>query len=275
MINHWELLKSELGIFGIGILDKDNCSFLHENKRYKSSILIKRKLLYKKFKENTKIIQELFCKMCDILSSLKNSIENTPIDTNLIKLFVFSIKDSYKLANFFNDLPIYNNFFTKEKILEKLRISLNKDYLQFNKEVIISIPDIKIAIDSLFRKNQLFIYLDKMLSLIQKGENKLNGMLQKQSSVNKFADGINGPWSNLDLPMLERKFPWDDIEEETRGRDKDIRMTKRYRMGLENYAPGTWLSESYVWREIKNEPYSWETRFENGNLPQLSPGAWR
>jgi len=60
--------------------------------------------------------------------------------------------------------------------------------------------------------------------------------------------------------MDERVFEWDDIDEEMRGRDRDIRRQKRYRTGLENYNNDGRVGEGFYWRELRNEPFSWHSR---------------
>lgn len=70
----------------------------------------------------------------------------------------------------------------------------------------------------------------------------------------KVARGIQGPWGNLDLPMQERVFKWDDVSEETYGRRADIQKQRRYVMGLEDYHSPN-VKVGYYFRELRNEPY--------------------
>ena len=58
--------------------------------------------------------------------------------------------------------------------------------------------------------------------------------------------------------MAERVFEWDDIDEETRMKDQQIRKQRRYRKGLENYNDyGNESFSGHYWRELANEPFSW------------------
>lgn len=70
----------------------------------------------------------------------------------------------------------------------------------------------------------------------------------------KVARGISGPWGNLDLPMQERTFLWDNVAEETYGRRADIQKQRRYVMGLEDMDPES-MKVGYYYRELRNEPY--------------------
>ena len=43
-----------------------------------------------------------------------------------------------------------------------------------------------------------------------------------------FDSGVMGPFSNLDLPMLERVVPWNIVGEGLQGREDEIRSLPRY-----------------------------------------------
>jgi hypothetical protein len=102
------------------------------------------------------------------------------------------------------------------------------------------------------------LYLRALLLVVQ---------YPKQKEVS--AKGVHGPYSNLDIPMQERVFSWSAIDEETRGRDRDIRNQRRYRMGLEGYND-PWVNEGFKWRELRNEPYLWgkegESPYPRGSM---------
>jgi hypothetical protein len=65
---------------------------------------------------------------------------------------------------------------------------------------------------------------------------------------------IQGPYSNLDLPTDERVFEWNDINDETYGRQDLKQNQRRYKLGLEDNAPSD-TKIGFYWRELRNEPY--------------------
>ncbi|MAG28508.1 hypothetical protein CMI47_23515 [Candidatus Pacearchaeota archaeon] len=93
------------------------------------------------------------------------------------------------------------------------------------------------------------IYLYDLVSNTLKEAGQLD-----PNSHHKMARGIQGPWGNLDLPMQERVFKWDDVSEETYGRRADIQKQRRYVMGLEDMNDPN-VKVGYYYRELRNEPY--------------------
>ena len=65
---------------------------------------------------------------------------------------------------------------------------------------------------------------------------------------------IQGPYSNLDLPMEERVFTWAAIDDEVVGRTALKQNQRRYKLGLEDNAPSD-SKVGFYWRELRNEPY--------------------
>jgi len=116
-------------------------------------------------------------------------------------------------------------------------------------------------LDWIYRRNSILTYIIHLLKFSKAGEEAVC------KYVVKTARGVQGPWGNLDLPMLERQFKWDDVAEETRGRDRDIKRQHRYRMGLENYNNDGRTGEGFYWREIRNEPFSWYDRDSEDPYP--------
>lgn len=83
--------------------------------------------------------------------------------------------------------------------------------------------------------------------------------LSKNSNIKIATDvalnsSVQGPYSNLDLPVEERVFTWNDISEEVQGRQDLKQKQRRYRMGLEDNAPSD-TKVGFYWRELRNEPY--------------------
>jgi len=90
--------------------------------------------------------------------------------------------------------------------------------------------------------------------------------LLKQAEVD--IDGVNGWYSNLDLPMQERVFPYAQDEQDFTNDDKWIKGQPRY--NPEYYEMGDSKSTSgfyYTWWEIANSPYYWSRILEDGIYP--------
>ena len=272
MNNTWDILIKELDVFGIEIINGE-CVFEHKDKKYKSKIDTKIKLLKKEFCKNEEVLREILDQVsgCLSASSCVKDYNQRPLeDSKNIKLFIHSVKELYNLSlRFEKSNNEIGKFIFKNNISSKLKQCLDSDYQVFSNDTILSVPDCKIAIDFIYRKNCLLSYLASLLKLIKKGKGKINNIIIKE------ARGIQGPWGNLDLPKLERVFSWEDIQEEVAGRDRDKRRQKRYRMGHENYHKGDKFGEGFYWREFAMEPYSWDNRFTDSPYKQLSPGTWR
>lgn len=77
---------------------------------------------------------------------------------------------------------------------------------------------------------------------------------------------IQGPYSNLDLPMQERVFEWKDIDEETYARQDMKQKQPRYTSGRENQKPSD-TQVGYYLRELRNEPYAFPYGEDEANYP--------
>ena len=85
-----------------------------------------------------------------------------------------------------------------------------------------------------------------------------------------YNQGVEGPWSHLDLPMQERVFEWKDIDEETMGRQEDKQHQRRYLMGLEDYDSQDGFKEGFYYRDLALEPYLFEDAGEESPYPYRS-----
>jgi hypothetical protein len=95
----------------------------------------------------------------------------------------------------------------------------------------------------------------------------LNECIHKVAQSN--ASSVQGAYSNLDLPMSERWYLWGDVEEEVEGRRDSIRSSERYRMGLDDSDP-LGVKEGFYWRELRNEPYKFDTLYPDSPYPYRS-----
>ncbi|MCD6436255.1 MAG: hypothetical protein J7L15_07685, partial [Clostridiales bacterium] len=104
-------------------------------------------------------------------------------------------------------------------------------------------------------------YVKKLLKFSSLGQKEIN---KKEI---KIAKGISGPWANLDLPMEERVFDFGN--EEMGGRVKDKQHQRRYMKSLRNKHNNNLVGEGHYWREIRNEPYSWNNRKDESPYPTM------
>lgn len=80
-------------------------------------------------------------------------------------------------------------------------------------------------------------------------------LIKRMMTLTKQAQ-ISGPWANLDLPMKERVWEWDEGEEEYfDSRQKSRREQVRY-----NPENGTKSGFYYVWQDLNIGPYKWEDK---------------
>ena len=157
-----------------------------------------------------------------------HSANTTSLD-NL--LFLHSVKQSILLAQRFSQL---------NDIAKNIRNLLNIDISHISNNIIKKFNLGYIRIKSLHR-----LIINEMYRLY---------LLRRFASFEKQAQ-ISGPWANLDLPMSERVWEYDEGEEEYFG-DREDAIRKQPRYNPENNKSGYY----YVWFEKNNDPYSWDTR---------------
>jgi hypothetical protein len=261
-MNTWDLLEKELNFHGIELIGDKHCKCDIQGETKAVLIPKKIKLLRKEIGENL----DLFSDVCNDLSKTVNnpcSPNDKAIDIRLERLFIYSVKDLIVFIDFLSDCGEGLDVFDNIKI--QLCNMANLDICEIDEKLIKLLPDYKYSLDWIFRRNSFLSYVIGLLVFACHGKNKVN------SRTVKTADrSISGPWSNLSLPLLERVFPWDGIEEEVRGRDKDLRTQRRYRQGLEAYNNDGRVGEGYFWREIRNEPFLWSDRAHSDPYPHRS-----
>jgi hypothetical protein len=204
------------------------------------------RLLNKYIKQQKKLLLELWNEMSDTLQGQEGSSEI--IDTDMINLFVFSLKDLIKYLLCFDGAE-------KSKYYMIVSQSLSKDINTFSKHQIYSIPDYKISIDWISRNISRLLYMTNLLSLASMGKKRVSKL------DIRTAKGVAGPWSRTGLPMEERKFPFGFG---LRSREKGKQKQKRYTDGLKEYNNDGRVGEGHYWRELRNEPYDWmDRKFED------------
>jgi len=154
--------------------------------------------------------------------------KNTGSLDNLI--FLNSAKKAFQLASIFTDLaPIQQ---TLHNMMD-LDIQSVDDHLirHFNTECL--------EIQSLHRLIMVELYRQKLVKHLM--------LITKQAQ-------ISGPWANLDLPMKERIWEWDEGEEEY----FDSRRRSRREQIRYNPENATKSGFYYVWQDLTRDPYLFE-----------------
>tara|TARA_Y100000034_G_scaffold136138_1_gene211034 strand:- start:14685 stop:15464 length:780 start_codon:yes stop_codon:yes gene_type:complete len=244
MAEVWDTLKKELAFYGIRLIDSKTCQFKNKDGQLETAPVIPAaKQIQGQIAIRKKLFGELWGDMADVLQDRGDNVS----DAGSTAMFVCALKDLAKMSRMFEDLD--------DSVLTNLvQDALNQDLSVYPNYTIHSVPNYKISIDWVFRSICRLQYVIKLLRFASLGPRLIDRMNIK------MARGISGPWANLDLPLLERTFPWSSIDEEVRGRDRDIRRQRRYRRGLENYNNDGRIGEGHYWRELRNEPFSWYDR---------------
>lgn len=250
MDDTWKILVKELAYHGIRLKD-GFCQLSTQDGKIVTSTLEKTYLtIQSEIKDNIDLFTNISADTFNLISQV--SVPEGVIDEKSIDLFIFSLKD---LAKFYDIFDEYSNMQIKEAVQQ----CLERDIETFNFDQIKTLPDFKISLDWLHRLISRQYYIGRLIRFAMLGKSKVNTIKIKTAA------GISGPWANLDLPAGERFWSWDDEDANFRGRDKDIRNQRRYRKGLQNYNNDGRVGEGHYWRELRNEPYSWNDR--EGNDP--------
>lgn len=238
----WKILNKELEYYGIHLIDDTTCECMMEDGQKSAQGIIRTiRMLKKSVQTHKKVLASLWDNACEVLSEIQPSEEQFH-DNKIKKVFIFTLKDMSKFLLMFEELQ-------GSYISRAIEQSLSRDINSFSAEQLSETIDYKISIDWISRTIQRLYYICNLLAFATIGKKKV-------SKYNiKMAKGISGPWANLDLPTLERVYPFE--QEEQTGREKDKQMQRRYRKGFENYNNDGRCGEGHYWRELRNEPYSW------------------
>lgn len=230
-----ELLKKEMIVQGIIPLGKNTYQWNGQNFSFDQ---LKKQIASSEKKHKT-LLFRLWTELAEQVSK-RESGESCLLTCSI---FVPAIQSLYALANSFPELQ-------KNGVASSLKDALQQDSSSFSRLVMSKVVDFRLAIDWMHHLVRRDIYLRKLVSYY------IQEMKKQQTAV---AGASTGPWSNVDLPMNERVVPWEDMQEDIEETTKDKQNQSRYRMGLENYGNGDFSSnEGFVFREFRNEPYSFE-----------------
>jgi len=257
-MNTWIVLQKELNYHGIHLISNKKCQLYNEDGSiYTQGIIKTIKQIVKEIRKQKKVLLFLWQEVLKLLEQDYSGDSNNSLllDEKSVNLFIFSLKDISKFLLCFEDMD-------KSIFRETIEKALNKDIKMFNESQIKKLPDYKISIDWIHRLIHRLMYIAKLLSYAAIGQESI------AKYIMKMARGISGPWSRLDLPMEERIWPFED--DFLFGRMKDKQNQRRYRKHLENYNSTGAVGEGHLWREIKNEPFSWYDRSSDDPYPHRS-----
>ena len=238
----WALLNKELEYHGIKLIDYTKCQISDNGQVKTQGVIHTIREINSIIKEQKGILLTLWNEIIFLLSQQDNSVEI--LDEKMMNLFLFSLKDMIKYLLCFENSE-------QSKYYKVVSSSLKKDINNFSRSQVYSLPDYKISIDWVSRNISRLLYICNLLSFASMGRNRVC----KHDLTT--AEGVAGPWSRLNLPMEERKFPFGFG---LRSREKGKQKQRRYRKGLENYNNDGRVGEGFYWRELRNEPYDWMNR---------------
>jgi len=249
----WSLLKKELNYYGIDLINSKKCKVKLSGEEQIQGVIKSFKQINYIAEKQQKLLLSLWNEVVSLLEENNNS--NEIIDDKMIDLFIFSLKDMVKFLLCFEG---YENTKYYNVVLK----SLTRDINSFNKYQIYKLSDYKISIDWVNRSITKLLYISKLLKFVSMGETRISKYDDKIAGVVnvnniKIAKGLAGPWSRLDLPLLERVFPFG---EELQQRDLGKKKQRRYRKGLEEYNNNGSVGEGHYFRELRNEPFAWADR---------------
>jgi|2_EtaG_2_1085320.scaffolds.fasta_scaffold31174_3 hypothetical protein len=257
----WTTLEKELAINGVELVDNKMCRVLEGEVLRPRSIVMQIRQVDRDIIKNRTALEDNLSELLKLLMSSEKAEENQAIDPKTVSLFIHSMKAMIFSFNTYLEgyrFRYKNTGLEISSVYDAVRSCMNTDYMKFPKNVILDVPDYKLSMDWLVRNLNKLSYLKRLLLMAMKGKDRIDKYFVK------IARGVQGPWANLDLPMLERVFEWKDIEEEVRGRDRDIRKQRRYQMGFDHYNDYSKKSgEGFYWVEMNNEPYLWTERGDN------------
>lgn len=224
-----------------GVSTKDGYTFLYDGKTFKKNQI--KNHLRKKASSYYRIIAEYWMQACQELNGRQK--QRTDAIEGIDNIFLHSLTGLRRL------LHLYPTIDNHDFILLSLRAALDSDINTFQYSTMSKIVEYKLGIEWLSHLLCKNLYVKNLIAHIDYGDR-----LQVE------AKGVFGPYSNLDLPMKERVFLWADIDEEVRGRSRDLRNQSRYTMGLWRYNDPL-INEGWTWRELRNEPYLFNNASDN------------
>ena len=231
-----DLLKSELSSFDIiinptGIYELQigeehlNASTIQECIDYINEALTE---LKQRLWEEWHDLEHLSGVICQQDSMNNDGLENA--------YFLNSVKKSFVLSSLFSDL-------------DDVSVSLHN---VFNVDIT------KIPSELISKFNRMYLRIKLIHQLVMREIYRIQ-LLKRYKQLHKVAQ-ISGPWANLDLPMAERKWEFDDTEEEYFS-TSEKQLKEQVRYNPEYLGAGSSATQQgffYVWEDKNRDPYKYE-----------------
>lgn len=234
-----ETLQKEL--VAKGVLHSSEGEYIIDGKKMSYDDAVRFFLL--RSKENKTLLLTLWSELSQILR--KPGLGE--YSERMCDIFLYALKHLYNLASLFPKLQ--NNGTTAV-----LYSALCRDISDFPSHIMKMVISYNLGIEWSHHLIMRDLYV---LSLLRKHKALGLGGLRVTT-----ASGSSGPWANLDLPMKERFYGWDEIDDEMTGRTKQRQQQSRYNMGIEDYHSPR-VKEGFYWEEVRRFPYSFDDEDEN------------
>lgn len=239
------LYEQELAFYGFSV-SEDRVNILDHGFSEPINIFYSRIENIKK--ENINYLKEEWSRVCENVNPIAGGI-----NVSFLRVLQKSINRLYKKS--FHE--VFKNTKISSHINNLSSICADRMSAATAEQAAVAVSRIEIY-EYNIKKIEYIKYLIKIIN---------NHKMQKSASIGvDINSSIQGPYSNLDLPMQERVFEWKDIDEETMARQESKQKQKRYTMGLEDMSSSE-PKVGYYWRELRNDPYPFPYGEDEANYP--------
>jgi hypothetical protein len=237
-----DLIKAELAMYGL-LIEGNNCDSIVNGHKVSTSVGEQELKLQQSISDNKQLFNELWEEIIEMLETPPVAI--APGGEATRRMFSETIRHLYSLAIMLKQ--------KRSKYI--LKIQLKKDVASYPESFMSQIIDYKIGLDWVHHLVRSDKYRLNLLRKIDKGDDR-----------RRHVHAISGPWSNLDLPMQERVWSYEDERENIEDGEMQKQKQQRYQIP-DTYNDPYDIEEGFYYREEKNEPYSWEDRQEESPYP--------
>jgi hypothetical protein len=245
-MENFELLKSELAMYGIKVAGGHAMTY-RGSREVSLPIAEMIDHLKQESSKNRSMLFALWKEMGEEFRKFRFGSAASNESTQ--RMFATAIKRLCKFSREVRRLRPYAHL---------MRLALAQDISVFSESFMSRVVDYSVGInwvDHLVRSDFYRIRLLKRYAREQ-------GVALAQYSGDTNINGVQGPWSNLDLPMRERVWSWSEDEEDFEEATKNRQNSSRYKLPETYNSPGE-FEEGFYWRELRNDPYSADDRDED------------
>ena len=234
-----DLLKSELAMYGIKVAGEHSLIY-RGNKEVSLPIPEMLKHLKKEVSKNKKLFYSLWNEMNEVFQQFKFGA--TASNESTQRMFITAIKHLHKLSS---------EIITVSKYSRILRIALNQDIGVFSESFMSGVVDFSVAINWVDNMVRSDVYRISLLNYYSKRHGITTAAYADEDTD---INGVQGPWSNFDLPMKERVWSFSEDAEDFEESTKKRQNSGRYDLPKTYNSPDE-FEQGFYWREIRNDPY--------------------